>query len=261
MHTEFHLPFVKEGVCVCVHACKTGRCACVYWTQIQGYWGNQKKEWQKISWGFFITDSSPAAVKSHSPYFNTLLCRCVCFSICLAKATAVWWYIGCWIPHVCVCICAGSSERMDLDYICKAWAEVKVWMRCSVLSVNGTGAWCSSECKRSVSFVSNSSHINAARPFSCTGLWMIRHQRKLAPCYARMCLRVSWNVFCECYRCFRHHGRVVDGWLNPTCTLQYYGIVFFFVADTLWQWFSVGFWWCVGNLKLEKNILFFKSNS
>lgn len=57
-----------------------------------------------------------------------------------------------------------ASKRMDLDYICKAWAEVKVWIRCSVLSVNGTQSWCSSECKRSVffSFVSSSSHVNTS---------------------------------------------------------------------------------------------------
>ncbi len=126
--------------------------------------------------------------------------------------------------------------------------------RCSVLTAQEPDAPLNA--REAFSFVSNSSHINAARPFSCTGLWMIRHQRKLAPCYARMCLRVSWNVFCECSRCFRHHGCVVDSWLNPTCTLQYYGIVFFFVADTLWQWFSVGFWSCVGNLKLKKKYCF-----
>lgn len=132
--------------------------------QIQGYWGNHKKEWL-----FFAlvpyTDSSLATVKSHSPYFNTLLHRCVCFSICLAKATAVWWYIGCWILHVCVCICAGSSERAS-EWILITFARHELkWRsewdaRCSALTAQEPDAPLNA--REAFSFVSNSSHINTS---------------------------------------------------------------------------------------------------
>lgn len=135
--------------------------------QIQGYWGNQKRITKNLLWGFFITDSSLAAVKSHSPYFNTLLYRCVCFSICLAKATAVWWYIGCWILHVCVCICAGSSERAS-EWILITFARHELkWRsewdaRCSVLTAQKPDAPLKRE---AFSYVRNSSHINTSSAF------------------------------------------------------------------------------------------------
>ncbi len=125
---------------------------------------------KNLLWGLFLalvpyTDSSLATVKSHSPYFNTLLHRCVCFSICLAKATAVWWYIGCWILHVCVCICAGSSEwASEWILITFARHELK-WRsewdaRCSALTAQEPDAPLNA--REAFSFVSNSSHVNTS---------------------------------------------------------------------------------------------------
>lgn len=136
-----------------------------------------------------------------------------CISICLTKTAEVWWYIGCWILHVCVSICAGSSERAS-EWILITFARHELKWRSewdtlhSALTAQEPDAPLNA--REAFSFVSNSSHVNTS-----SALQLYRALNDSTP----MSLQRKWVL--ECSRCFQNHTCVVDGWWNPVRTLQY----------------------------------------